>query len=100
MHSNLSVTVKRTILALAFASVAIGASAQKKYDTGATDTKIKIGNFVPYSGPASAYSSVGKSAGADVDKTVTNLPPGKLHGGTALSDTIVRADDVGRRGLG
>jgi branched-chain amino acid transport system substrate-binding protein len=68
MRSNLSVTIKRTILALAVASFAIAASAQKKYDTGATDTEIKIGNFVPYSGPASAYGAVGKSASAYFDK--------------------------------
>lgn len=68
MRSNLSVTVKRTILAPGLASSAIGASAQKKYDTGATDTEIKIGNFVPYSGPASAYGTVGKSAGAYFNK--------------------------------
>jgi len=36
------------------------ALAQKKYDTGASDTEIKIGNIVPYSGPASAYGVVGK----------------------------------------
>ena len=30
-------------------------AAQKKYDPGATDTEIKIGNTMPYSGPASAY---------------------------------------------
>ena len=35
--------------------------AQKKYDTGATDTEIKIGNIIPYSGPASAYGVVGKA---------------------------------------
>jgi ABC-type branched-subunit amino acid transport system substrate-binding protein len=40
------------------------ALAQKKYDTGATDTEIKIGNIVPYSGPASAYGIVGKAMGA------------------------------------
>ena len=34
---------------------------QKKYDTGATDTEIKIGNIIPYSGPASAYGVVGKA---------------------------------------
>ena len=28
-----------------------GALAQKKYDTGATDTEIKIGNVEAYSGP-------------------------------------------------
>jgi branched-chain amino acid transport system substrate-binding protein len=37
------------------------ALAQKKYDTGATDTEVKIGNIVPYSGPASAYGIIGKS---------------------------------------
>ncbi|MES2601266.1 MAG: ABC transporter substrate-binding protein [Pseudomonadota bacterium] len=37
------------------------AMAQKKYDTGATDTEIKIGNIIPYSGPASAYGVVGKA---------------------------------------
>ena len=36
------------------------AFAQKKYDTGATDTEIKIGNIIPYSGPASAYGIIGK----------------------------------------
>jgi branched-chain amino acid transport system substrate-binding protein len=36
------------------------ASAQNKYDVGATDTEIKLGNIVPYSGPASAFGSVGK----------------------------------------
>ena len=37
------------------------ALAQKKYDTGATDTEIKIGHIVPYSGPASAYGVIGKT---------------------------------------
>jgi branched-chain amino acid transport system substrate-binding protein len=40
------------------------ASAQKKYGPGVTDTEIKIGNFVPYSGPASAYGMVGRINGA------------------------------------
>jgi ABC-type branched-subunit amino acid transport system substrate-binding protein len=38
-----------------------GALAQKKYDTGASDTEIKIGNIMPYSGPASAYGVIGKT---------------------------------------
>ncbi len=38
-----------------------GALAQKKYDTGATDTEIKIGNVEAYSGPASAYGAIGKT---------------------------------------
>jgi branched-chain amino acid transport system substrate-binding protein len=37
------------------------ALAQKKYDTGATDTEIKIGNIEAYSGPASAYGIIGKT---------------------------------------
>ena len=43
---------------IAFAATS-GALAQKKYDTGATDTEIKIGNIMPYSGPASAYGVIG-----------------------------------------
>src|SRR5450432_2612215 len=46
---------------IAFAASSGGALAQKKYDTGATDTEIKIGNIMPYSGPASAYGVIGKT---------------------------------------
>ena len=53
------------ILALAFGvALAAPAYAQKKYDTGATDTEIKIGQTTPYSGPASAYGLVGKTQAA------------------------------------
>ena len=38
--------------------------AQKRYDSGATDKEIKIGNISPYSGPASAYGAIGKSIDA------------------------------------
>jgi branched-chain amino acid transport system substrate-binding protein len=41
-----------------------GALAQKKYDTGATDSEIKIGNVEAYSGPASAYGVIGKTEDA------------------------------------
>jgi ABC-type branched-subunit amino acid transport system substrate-binding protein len=47
-----------------FAATTSGALAQKKYDTGATDTEIKIGNIMPYSGPASAYGIIGKTEAA------------------------------------
>ena len=40
------------------------ASAQKKYDPGASDTDIKIGNIMPYSGPASSYGVIGKTEAA------------------------------------
>ena len=43
------------------AATSSGALAQKKYDTGATDTEIKIGNIMPYSGPASSYGVIGKT---------------------------------------
>ena len=49
---------RRSSLSLATSG---GALAQKKYDTGATDTEIKIGNIMPYSGPASAYGVIGKT---------------------------------------
>jgi uncharacterized membrane protein YgcG len=46
-----------------------GAFAQaKKYDAGANDREIKIGHIGPYSGPASAYGSIGKAIGAYFEK--------------------------------
>jgi len=50
--------------AVAIALSAAPASAQKKYDTGATDTEIKIGQTVPFSGPASAYATIGRTQAA------------------------------------
>ena len=47
--------------ALAMASVA---AAEKQYGPGVSDTEIKIGNTMPYSGPASAYGTIGKSEAA------------------------------------
>jgi branched-chain amino acid transport system substrate-binding protein len=46
---------------IAFVATGGTALAQKKYDTGATDTEIKVGNIMPYSGPASAYGVIGKT---------------------------------------
>lgn len=62
----------RTILRLSagvtalvgFLTFAASAMAQKRYDVGATDTEIKIGNILPYSGPASAYAVMGKASDA------------------------------------
>ena len=55
--------------ALAIAALASAtASAQKQYDTGASDTEIKIGNIMPYSGPASAYGVIGKTEQAYFNK--------------------------------
>ena len=50
--------------ALAIALSASPAAAQKKYDTGASDTEIKVGQTVPFSGPASAYATIGKAQAA------------------------------------
>jgi branched-chain amino acid transport system substrate-binding protein len=50
---------------LCMAAVAASpAAAQKKYDPGASDSEIKVGNIMPYSGPASAYAEIGKTEAA------------------------------------
>jgi ABC-type branched-subunit amino acid transport system substrate-binding protein len=53
-----------TIAVIGLAVAAPSAMAQKKYDPGASDTEIKIGNIMPYSGPASAYGTIGKAEAA------------------------------------
>jgi branched-chain amino acid transport system substrate-binding protein len=53
-----------TGMAVALALSVSPALAQKKYDPGATDTEIKIGQTVPFSGPASAYATIGKAQAA------------------------------------
>jgi branched-chain amino acid transport system substrate-binding protein len=45
---------------LIIAACSYGAVAQKQYDIGVSYTEIKIGNVLPYSGPASAYAAIGK----------------------------------------
>jgi ABC-type branched-subunit amino acid transport system substrate-binding protein len=58
---------RRTILAAApctLAFAALPARAAKQYGPGVTDTEIKIGNTCVYSGPASSYSTIGKSMAA------------------------------------
>src|ERR1700743_230436 len=65
MHHRVLSHAKSALLAgLLAAAVASAANAQKKYDPGATDTEIKIGNIMPYSGPASAYAVIGKTEDA------------------------------------
>lgn len=51
-------------LVLSVAALSDEALAQKKYDEGATDTEIKIGNTMPYSGNASAYGRIGRTTEA------------------------------------
>jgi branched-chain amino acid transport system substrate-binding protein len=54
--------------ALMILAASTATAAEKKYDTGATDTEIKIGNIMPYSGPASSYSVIGKTEQAYFNK--------------------------------
>jgi branched-chain amino acid transport system substrate-binding protein len=49
-----------TVSAVALMSTAGLALAANQYDPGATNTEIKIGNIMPYSGPASAYGVIGR----------------------------------------
>jgi branched-chain amino acid transport system substrate-binding protein len=58
---------RRSILVAAPAAIAfraLPARAEKQYGPGVTDTEIKIGNTVPYSGPASSYGTIGKAEAA------------------------------------
>ncbi len=62
-RQKLKIVAMSTAIA-AFAATSGSALAQKKYDPGASDTEIKIGNIMPYSGPASAYGIIGKTEAA------------------------------------
>jgi len=55
---------KLATLAAMAALAASPAHGQKKYDPGASDSEIKVGNTNPYSGPASAYGTIGKTIAA------------------------------------
>jgi len=65
MNNKLSLASSALVSAAAASALVLlatqGALAQKKYDTGATDSEIKIGNVEAYSGPASAYGVIGKT---------------------------------------
>ena len=58
------IRVKTLALASLIAFASTSAMAQKRYDPGASDTEIRIGNIMPYSGPASAYGVIGKGSEA------------------------------------
>ena len=45
-------------IAAGLSAVGVPAVAQKKYGPGVTDTEIKLGQTMPYSGPASAYGTM------------------------------------------
>ena len=63
--------LRRCLIVLAGCAAAVSvsaANAEKKYDPGASDTEIRIGNIMPYSGPASSYAVIGKTEAAYFDK--------------------------------
>jgi branched-chain amino acid transport system substrate-binding protein len=64
MRAKFNTGTAAALAAMLLGAMVSGASAQKKYDPGATDTEIKIGNIMPYSGPASAYATIGKTEAA------------------------------------
>jgi len=66
MHSHRKWLWAVAALGLALATAPAGA--QKRYDPGASDTEIKVGNINPYSGPASAYGTIGKTIAAYFNK--------------------------------
>jgi branched-chain amino acid transport system substrate-binding protein len=55
-------------LVLGLIAAATPAAAQKKYDPGVTDSEIRIGNIMPYSGPLSAYALIGRTQTAFFNK--------------------------------
>jgi branched-chain amino acid transport system substrate-binding protein len=67
---------------------AVPAAAQKKYSPGASDTEIKIGQAMPYSGPASAYGAIGKAEAAYFD--YLNKEKGGING---RKITFISVDD-------
>ena len=61
MTFNITRLAAVSAAAMLVAAASTSAFAQKKYGPGASDTEIKIGNIMPYSGPASAYGVIGKT---------------------------------------
>jgi ABC-type branched-subunit amino acid transport system substrate-binding protein len=68
MTARLRSLVALTACAAVAAVTATAANAQKKYDPGASDTEIRIGNIMPYSGPASSYGVIGRVEAAYFNK--------------------------------
>lgn len=68
----MTIIKRRTVIsglgAMALAPVFAPAIAQKRYDDGASDSEIKIGNIMPYSGNASAYGAIGRTSEALMKK--------------------------------
>ena len=54
----------RILLAIIVALVSQGAITKKARDPGVTDTEIRIGSFMPYSGPLENFGQIGKAEAA------------------------------------
>ncbi|MEA2897818.1 MAG: branched-chain amino acid transport system substrate-binding protein [Bradyrhizobium sp.] len=67
MAANRGILLASLALALGLFA-ANPAAAQKKYDPGASDSEIKLGNIMPYSGPLSAYALIGRTQAAFFNK--------------------------------
>ena len=76
------------LAATAMLATAAPAMAQKKYDSGASDTEIKIGQTVPFSGPASAYATIGKTQAAYI-KMIND------QGGVNGRKIVLKVEDSG-----
>jgi hypothetical protein len=87
-----------TAFAAAAAITANAAHAQKKYDPGASDTEIRIGNIMPYSGPASAYGVIGKVEAAYFNKIMPKAAStGAKSTLSAMTMVSVRRKRLNRR---
>src|SRR5216683_8039573 len=69
----MTILTRRAVVAGLTSFAALAASSgsafsQKKYYDDATDTEIKVGNIMPYSGPASAWATIGKTEAAYFNK--------------------------------
>ncbi len=69
--------MQKLFLIIVLAILGQNAMAQKRYDPGASDTEIKIGNTAPYSGPASAYGTIARAQAAYFAKINAE---GGIHG--------------------
>src|ERR1700682_1952471 len=76
------------VAVIAALTLPLSATAQKKYDEGASDTEIKIGQTMPYSGPASAYPFVGR-----VMSGYFNMVNATLGGIDGRKVTLISLDD-------
>src|SRR5215469_13254957 len=57
----------RTLLAILVALMSLSAISQRAREQGVTDTEIRIGNVMPYTGALKAFGSIGKAEAAYFD---------------------------------